>query len=108
MAFGHVGSTPTGGTKQRKGTMFPDGKCVVEGTPPQFFFPKGQRVGRSQEGMSVAEQEEEIEKSYCSACPRQDECSDYAISMGENHGVYGYSSAKRKQIRAARNVKIAS
>lgn len=82
--------------------MFPDGKCVVEGKDPDFFFPDGTRSGRSPLGMSKEEAEEWVANTYCARCPRQLDCAEFAIAEGWNHGVWGFSAIKRNDIRSAR------
>ena len=88
--------------------MFPDGKCVIEGKDGDFFFPKGQRTGRATKGYTVEEMEEVIQETYCSKCPRQIDCAEYAIEHGINHGVFGFSSEKRRNIRNSREKRKAS
>lgn len=85
--------------------VFPDGRCRVEGVDADFFFPTGQRQGRSTEGMNAEEAEEEAAK-FCGGCKRQWECSEYAIENGIHDGVWGFSEAKRREIRLSRKRKI--
>jgi len=65
------------------------GACV--GKPQAWWFPgRGENTNRS--------------KNICAACPVLDQCREYALSTGQQHGIWGgLSERERHRIRAVRN-----
>lgn len=51
---------------------------------PEFFFP--------QRG-----EDSDAAKAVCAGCPVQSECRDYALDMGEKHGIWGGLSERQRQ-----------
>ena len=62
-------------------------QAACRGCDPDLFYPE--------RGATVT-----AAKAICAACPVRGECLDYALEVGEHHGIWGGTSERqRKRIR---------
>lgn len=72
------------------------GACRDE--DPELFFPVGIR--------GPALQQEAEAKAVCARCPVQAECLDYAISTGQDHGVFGGMGERERRAVIRRTARV--
>lgn len=67
------------------------GACV--GEDPELFYPMGTGTAAAQQTMGA--------KAVCARCPVMAECLQWALSTGEDHGIWGgMSEYERRALRA--------
>ncbi len=75
-------------------------KAVCRDEDPELFFPVG-NSGPAVEQVADA-------KLVCSGCPAQSVCLEWALTTGQNHGIWGgldgeeRRALRRRRARAAR------
>jgi WhiB family redox-sensing transcriptional regulator len=71
-------------------------QAACSGTAKELFFPA--------RGESATEP-----KAVCVGCPVRSECLEYALALGEKHGIWGgLSERERRRLRAQRRLRQAS
>lgn len=74
-------------------------KAACRGPHAAVFFPPGAPAERKDE----REAREQRAKAICATCHVSGPCLDYAMKIGETHGVWGgLNEAERKQLAAER------
>ena len=69
--------------------------CLTE--DPELFFPVG--------NTGPALQQIEDAKKICQSCAVKDQCLNWALDAGQDHGVWGGTSEdERRAIRTTRNI----
>lgn len=64
-------------------------RAACRGLDPELFFPIG-TVGPALEEVSEA-------KAVCRRCPVRSECLDWALRMGEAHGIWGGTTPEERR-----------
>lgn len=73
-----------------------DGLCAQ--ADPELFYPRSKERGSTTR----------TAKQVCSRCPIAADCLEYALETGEEHGIWGGTTAReRDRIRARRAVHAA-
>lgn len=63
------------------GTWMARGACRADNTP-DVFFPAGSQTPEARRQIEAA-------KAICDTCPVKNDCLDYALTIGEYHGIWG-------------------
>ncbi|MEV0616109.1 WhiB family transcriptional regulator [Nonomuraea sp. NPDC050404] len=63
-------------------------ELVRRGVDPDTWWP----IGQDADGPEVTKA-----KRYCVACPARQECLDYALRTGQDHGVWGGLTARERR-----------
>lgn len=74
-------------------------EAACQSADPELFFPVA--------GARLSRMDTERAKALCIRCAIREQCLDYAVNTGQEHGIWGGMTEEERRLAAARRRRLA-